>query len=131
MKYAEAFSKLSYEVGIISFLKKDGTVRVMLGTRNLNTVSLKFGFQGAALGGHDNRCNINNGNLAVYDMILGEARCFNINRLIDIQWLGVINSEDELNKVYETYEAYLKEYEKTKPKTIEFDDINNNVGGEQ
>lgn len=128
MKYAEAFSKLSYELAIISFLKKDGTVRVMLGTRNLNTVKLKFGFQGAALGGHDNRCNIGNGNLAIYDMILGEARCFNINRLIDIQWLGVISSEEQLNKAYELFDNYNKEYEKTKPKTINFDDIDN-IGG--
>lgn len=127
MKYAEAFTKLSYEVAIISFLKKDGTVRVMLGTRNLNTIRIKFGFQGAALGGHDNRCNINNGNLAVYDLILGEARCFNINRLIDIQWLGVISSEEQLDKIYKIFNEYNSEYEKTKPKVIDFDDI----GGEQ
>lgn len=127
MKYAEAFTKLSYEVAIISFLKKDGTVRVMLGTRNLNTIRIKFGFQGAALGGHDNRCNINNGNLAVYDLILGEARCFNINRLIDIQWLGVISSEEQLDKIYKIFNEYNSEYEKTKPKVIDFDDI----GGEK
>ena len=56
--YAEVFSKLTYELAFIVFLKKDGTVRLMLGTRNLNTVSLEYGFQGKALGGHDNRCNI-------------------------------------------------------------------------
>lgn len=131
MKYAEVYSKLCYEVAIISFLKKDGTVRVMLGTRNLNTVSLKYGFQGAALGGHDNRCNINNGNLAVYDMILGEARCFNINRLIDVQWLGVISSEEQLNNVFEQYAKYKEDYESNSKASIDFEDINTGIGGIQ
>ena len=87
--YPEVFSKLTYETALVTFLKKDGTIRVMLCTRNLDTISIKYGFQGAALGGHDNRCNINNGNLAVYDLILGDARSFNIDRLVDIQYGGI------------------------------------------
>ena len=58
MTYPEVYSRLCYETAFVVFLKKDGTIRLMLCTRNLNTVSLQYGFQGKALGGHDNRCNI-------------------------------------------------------------------------
>lgn len=79
-KYPEVFSKLTYETAYLIFLKKDGSIRLMLATRNLSTVALRWGFQGKALGGHDNRCNINNGNVAVFDLLLGDARSFSIDR---------------------------------------------------
>ena len=119
--YAEVFSKLTYELAFIVFLKKDGTVRLMLGTRNLNTVSLEYGFQGKALGGHDNRCNINNGNVAVFDMVLGEARSFSIDRLVDIQYHGVVSTKEELDIVAQKFLEFKEEYEKTKPMELSMD----------
>ena len=124
MTYPEVFSKLTFETAIIVFLKRNGEVRLMLGTRNLNTVSLLYGFQGQTLGGHDNRCNINNGNLAVFDMVVGDARSFNIERVLDIQYAGVITTVDEYNKVLEGFVKFKEEYEKTKPMTINMDSFN-------
>lgn len=119
MTYPEIFSKLTYETAIIIFLKKNGEIRTMLGTRNLNTVSLEYGFQGQVLGGHDRRCNISNGNIAVYDMIVGDARSFNIERLVDIQFLGVLNTKDEYNAALKKYVDFKTEYDKTKPQCID------------
>ena len=119
--YAEVFSKLTYELAFIVFLKKDGTVRLMLGTRNLNTVSLEYGFQGKALGGHDNRCNINNGNVAVFDMVLGEARSFSIDRLVDIQYHGIVSTKEELDRIAQKFLEFKEEYEKTKPMELSMD----------
>ena len=48
-KYPEVFSKLTYETAYLIFLKKDGSIRLMLATRNLSTVALRWGFQGKAL----------------------------------------------------------------------------------
>lgn len=123
MTYPEVYSRLNFETAVITFFKKDGQIRVMLGTRNLSTVSLKYGFQGTSLGGHDKRCNINNGNVAVFDMVLGEARSFNIDRLIDIQFAGVISTEADYENVLKNYIKYQTEYEKNNPKNIDLDSM--------
>lgn len=123
MTYPEVYSKLCYETALIVFLKKNGEVRLMLGTRNLTTVSLLYGFQGGTLGGHDTRCNISNGNVAVFDMIAGDARSFNIDRLIDIQFAGVITTKEEYDKVLEQFVNFKTEYEKTKPMVVDMDSI--------
>ena len=99
MTYPEVYSRLCYETAFVVFLKKDGTIRLMLCTRNLNTVALQYGFQGKALGGHDNRCNINNGNIAVFDLALGEARSFNIDRLVKIEFKGIVSTAEQLEEV--------------------------------
>lgn len=109
--YAEVYSRLSYETAVITFLKKNGEARVMLATRNIRTAELQFGFLGGKLGGHDKRCNISNGNVAVIDLILGEARSFNISRVLDIQYAGQITTMERLNEVIEGYSKYKKEYE--------------------
>lgn len=121
--YPEVFSRLSFETAIITFIKKNGEARVMLATRNLNTVNIQYGFKGQELGGHDKRCNINNGNVAVFDIILGEARSFSITRLVDIQWLGIISNKDELDATIEKFSNYRKEYEKTISNTGVFDNL--------
>lgn len=109
--YPEIFSRLTYETAFLIFMKKNGEVRIMLATRNMNTISLQYGFQGKALGGHDNRCSINNGNIAVFDLVLGEARSFHIDRLIDIQFQGVIDSMDKLNNAAERFTEFKNNYE--------------------
>lgn len=129
MTYPEVYSKLCYEMALIVFLKKNGEVRLMLGTRNLSTVSILYGFQGNVLGGHDNRCNINNGNVAVFDMIAGDARSFNINRVLDIQWAGVVSTREEYDAVLANFVKFKEEYEKTKPMVISMDSFDSK--GEQ
>lgn len=129
MTYPEVYSKLCYETALIVFLKKNGEVRLMLGTRNLNTVALMYGFQGNVLGGHDTRCNINNGNVAVYDMIAGDARSFNIDRLLDIQFAGVITTKEQYDEVLNKFVKFKDEYEKNKPMRVDMDTIKQ-LGGE-
>lgn len=121
MDYASVFRQLTFDTAAIIFMKKDGTIRTMLATRNLNTVALKYGFKGAELGGHDHRCNINNGNLAVIDLYLGEARSFNIDRLIDIYYYGQIETAEQLDNVAEQFEEFKTLYESTMPKEINMD----------
>lgn len=110
MKYAEVFSRLTYETAFLIFLKRDGTVRLMFGTRNLHTVELLYGFKGKELGGHDNRCSINNGNIAVFDLVVGEVRAFNIDRLVDITFNGIINSKAELEDLMGKFMEFKSKY---------------------
>lgn len=128
MDYAEVYRRLSYETAVITFLKKDGTVRIMLGTRNLNTVDLKYGFQGPVLGGHDRRCNINNGNMAVFDLAIGDARSFSISRVLDIQWAGMVDTIEKYDEVFNNYVEYKNKYESSKPTQIDLDSMDN-MGG--
>lgn len=121
MNYADIFMNLTYKTAIIIFIKKNGDIRVMLGTRNLDTVALTYGFGGAKLGGHDKRCNIKNGNLAVFDLIAGDARSFNIDRLVSIEYVGEIKTEEELNKVVDAYVKFKEEYEASKPMSLDID----------
>lgn len=125
MTYPEIFSRLTFETAIVTFIKKNGKVRVMLCTRNLNTASLKYGFKGQELGGHDNRCNINNGNIAVIDLIIGEARSFSITRLVDVQWCGVVGNNSDMDVLIEKFSNYRKEYEKN----FETGDLLENLNG--
>lgn len=129
MTYPEVYSKLCYETALIVFLKKNGEVRLMLGTRNLNTVALLYGFQGNVLGGHDTRCNINNGNVAVYDMIAGDARSFNIDRLLDIQFAGIITTKEQYDEVLNKFVKFKDDYEENKPMRVDMDTIKQ-LGGE-
>lgn len=127
MQYAEIFSKLTYETAVLVFFKKNGDIRVMLGTRNLSTIDLIHGFQGYVLGGHDTRCNINNGNLAVYDMVIGDARSFSIDRLVHAEFLGTITTKEGYNKALETYLKIKEDYDKSGNTTLtidNFDSIN-------
>lgn len=124
MTYPEVYSRLCYETAFVVFLKKDGTIRLMLCTRNLNTVALQYGFQGKALGGHDNRCNISNGNIAVFDLALGEARSFNIDRLVKIEFKGIVSTAEQLEEVTGEFLKFKAEYEKSQPMELDMDSLN-------
>ena len=114
-KYTEVYRKLTYETATVIFLKKDGTVRIMLATRNINTSNLKYEFLGYELGGHDNRCDISNGNIAVIDLIIGEARSFNIGRVLKIYYHGVVSNQDEFEVAYAKHTVCEEEYTKSEP----------------
>lgn len=121
MNYAEVYSKLGFETATLVFLKKDGAIRIMLATRNMHTIQLVYGFKGKELGGHDNRCNINNGNLAVFDMIVGEARSFSIDRLVSIEYHGIISDNAGIEHITEEYTKFKHEYEINQPKELTMD----------
>jgi len=110
--YGETYLRLSMETAVVTFFKKDGTARVMLCTRNLQTSSLWHGNLGGLLNGHDKRCSIHNGNLAVVDIAIGECRSFNAERVNDIKWFGEVNTPEQLSSIYEQYEAYKKSMRK-------------------
>ena len=121
MKYGEVFGRLTYELAAIVFLKKDGKIRVMLGTRNLRTAELEYGFLGQQLGGRDRNCNIDNGNIALIDMVIGEVRSFNIERLLSIDFLGEVRSKEEYDRVYKDFIEFKEEYEASKPMELTMD----------
>lgn len=121
MEYTEAYRRLTYETATLIFMKKNGDIRVMLCTRNMATIALHYGFQGKALGGHDNRCNIKNGNIAVFDLFLGEARSFHIDRLISVEWHGEIKTTEELDSVAKEFNDFKSKYEASEPHAITMD----------
>lgn len=112
--YSEVYNRISTETGIVVFRKKDGTVRVMLATRNLITASLDYGLLKSLLDGHDKRCNIRNGNVGVIDLTIGEGRAFNIERVLDIVWLGDIRTKEDLDKAFDKFMEVKKANEGTK-----------------
>jgi len=111
MTYGELYTRLSYETAFIAFFKKDGSVRLMLGTRNLKTAALEHGNLSTALAGHDKRCNIKNGNLSVVDLVLGECRSFNIERLIKIHWLGEIDTQEKYDEALRKFKELKEKFE--------------------
>lgn len=110
--YGDMFMRLQYEVATVVFTKKNGEIRVMLCTRNLKTAELIHGNLGGLLNGHDKRCNIHNGNISVIDMLKGEPRSFNIDRVLNVNFYGCIDTMEDYTKAYKCnklYEKYLED----------------------
>ena len=42
-KYSEIFGRLTFDTATVLFIKKDGTIRCKLATKNISTVALEFG----------------------------------------------------------------------------------------
>lgn len=121
MKYGEVYSSLQTEVCIITFLKKDATVRNMLATRNRRIANICGNFNVAQFEGHDKRCNIDNGNIAVYDLIIDEVRSFNVGRLLYIKQCGNVKTREELNAMAEQFRMFDTEYRKHNPMDLSID----------
>lgn len=104
-EYGEVYARLILETAIVVFKKANGKVRVMLCTRNTDTATMiwKEGNIGYSLYGFDKRCNRGNKNLAVVDLILGECRSFNTDRVLALKWYGEIKDGDELERVVDEY----------------------------
>lgn len=112
MNYSEIYSRLCYDIALIIFYKKNGDLRIMLGTRNLHSARLEY--PEANLGYQDNRCNSTNGNVAVFDLIIGEPRQFNVGRLVKIEFLGEVRNSSDFGPMIEKYRFYKDYYEKLK-----------------
>lgn len=101
MKYNAIYQRLAFETAVIIFNKASGETRVMLGTRNPKTVTLSNCGDDKStlkLNSHDKRCNISNGNISVMDLEIGDCRAFNVDRVIDIYFVGQIMTESELDE---------------------------------
>lgn len=115
MNYADTYTKLQQGVCVITFLKKDATVRNMLATRNKRIANIYGQFNSMQFDGHDKRCNIENGNIAVYDLIIDEVRSFNIGRLIQLREVGNVQTKEQLDMLAEMFNKFDSEYKKANP----------------
>lgn len=121
IEYGELFMRLSFEAAIVQFMKKNGELRLMLATRNVDALRNSFGFIGAALGGHDKRCSIKNGNLAVIDMELGDARSFSVDRVLYVEFLGEIDTPEKLDEVYKKFSIAREKFDNEVNKALTMD----------
>lgn len=128
--YGNTYGRLLSEAAVVIFEKKDGNIRVMLSTRNADIATLMWPDNNLEylLAGFDRRCNRSNGNLAVIDVILGDCRSFNINRVIGIKWLGEI-TRDTLEDALAEYENIEKELSEGLGYSVVGGDKNNSGAG--
>ena len=119
--YQEVFQNLSYYIAIVVFMKKDGSIRIMLCTRNTVAITNILGLRTSVLNGHDKRCNIQNGNISVLDLVIDEPRSFSINRLIDIIYFQPVMNKEQFQGIVNYYVDFKQKYESTMPKTMDLD----------
>jgi len=92
--YYELKDAVEKQTIIVSFKKKDGDMRVMIGTRNMDTVNKVCGKDLLRmLYGFDKRANAENRNIPVVDLAIGEVRTFSIDRMQGYQLLGELNDQ--------------------------------------
>ena len=111
--YDKALYLLENGVAVIIFRKKNGEIRTMLCTRDLRTCDIMniglhtdSGMSDTSIMKRQKAREA--GNITVTDLIAGEARIFNINRVMYSLWLtSPINSE-EIDALYGAYQ-YCKE----------------------
>ena len=121
--YGSMFMYLGRFTGIVVFRKKNNELRVMLCTRNDNTIKVQNEeYKCFELKGHDKRCNIQNGNMSVFDLVKTEPRGFNAARVMYVEYfLEEINTESKLNYAIEFFakveELVKKEYPENKIET--------------
>lgn len=101
--YGETYRRLLNELALVAFIKSNKRTRFMLATRNLRIANLMWPDNNLKylLNGFDYRCNIHNKNLAVIDLMIGDCRSFNTDRVTDIRWLGEITDINTLNNILE------------------------------
>lgn len=117
--YSDTYLRLGSEVAIIVFIKASGDVRLMLATRDMLACQIALGeHPGEKLNMMDRRCNTSNQNIGVIDLILGEARCFKLSRVIDIEYLGEIHSKGEMEQRVQQFLNFKRQYEETAPKNV-------------
>lgn len=115
LRYEDVFTLLDSGAAILVFLKANGDVRVMLGTRSLAIASKFIQNPGYLLQSHDKRCNRSNGNIALLDLEISEPRSFKIDRLVYITKVDIntpkdlSNALEKINKVREEYEKHMNE----------------------
>lgn len=122
-RYKEIYGKLTFETATVIFVKNNGEIRCMLATRNLDTAGIAWGMLNTKLIGHDKRCNINNGNISVIDLEIGEPRSFNVERLVSIYYHGEILDSEGLEGVMGMHKEFKDKYNAEKPRQVGIDDL--------
>lgn len=129
--YSELYRSLLTQVVEVIFIKANGEVRPMLCTRNVQLANL-FGFDmpymSANLASHDKRCGIENGNIAVIDLVIGEGRSFNIERVVCKHIFESVESEEQASKIRQDFVEFTKAYKKCNTSGIELDELSNADG---
>lgn len=117
--YSQMFQTLEDMTAVIKFIKKDGSIRVMLCTRNKTTASLLCDGNNfsAKLGGFDKKANIGNHNIPVIDLVISDVRTFCIERLEGYQFLGVITAENS-DMAFNYYNLVMEQLEEEQKKKI-------------
>lgn len=104
---------------VVKFIKKDGSTRVLIGTRNKMTVKYLCNTDlSGKLAGFDKKANITNRNIPVVDLALGDVRTFSVSRLEGYQILGIITTQNS-EAAFEYYNQVLEDVEKQLNKEIE------------
>lgn len=125
-KYQEIYRRLLGETAAIVFIKANGTIRVMLGTKSIKAAEM-FGYDrplmSANLNSHDKRCGVTNGNMSILDLKIGEGRSFNIQRLVSVNWYGEVDTVERAQEVYRDFKQFEADYSKSRPKTVSMEDL--------
>ena len=121
ISYGELYMRLASETAMIRFLKKNGEIRLMLATRNMDTASSLYDYLGGQLAGHDKRCNIKNNNMAVIDLEIGEARSFSLDRLISVEFLGTLDTPAKVEEAFKTFNKSREDFENSIEKSMSMD----------
>ena len=117
--YSQMLQALGSVTILVKFVKKNGEMRVLLGTRNKMTVQEICNVDlSGMLAGFDKKANIGNHNIPVVDLALGEVRTFCVERLEAYQVLGVI-TKDNSEAAFEYYNQILENVEKEVNENIE------------
>ncbi|MEM4385951.1 MAG: SH3 beta-barrel fold-containing protein [Candidatus Anstonellales archaeon] len=109
MHYKELVNKLNRETAIVIFFKRDGSIRTMLCTRNISTGMLSNG-EIFHVKGNESKNNELNGNITVVDLEKNEFRAFNIYRVVYIEYLGLIDTQEKLERAKELCEHIRQRY---------------------
>lgn len=108
--YPDLYNRLNLETLILIFYKGNGEIRVMLGTRNNITLDIAGNDLNYELHGIDNRCSINNGNIGVIDLELGEARSFKPERTVQVYSVGIVDTPELLKTTLEKFKEFKEQY---------------------
>lgn len=101
--YVKLYRELESGIVRVKFIKKDGTVRDMLCSRDMTIIDVLHPGVYRKLGSHASRCNKKTGAIAVIDLILGECRAFSVNRIIENENYGEAETEEDIMKLYDKY----------------------------
>ena len=98
---AKAKYLLDNGCAVVVFRKKNNEIRVMLCTRSPITCGA-VGLE-AHIGNKNEASLEANGNITVMDLIAGETRIFNINRVMYSLWMLEVANPDEVEMIFEAY----------------------------
>lgn len=105
--YSDLYFKLMSNVAIVSFIKKNGDIRVMLCTKNRTLGLEQNPNMESRYENMDFRNGLASGNMAVLDLESGKPKLFTLERVIGFTLFGSYSSISEIPKsVYTTLQEF-------------------------